>query len=72
MRETTRKLCLRAAQQTAADGCKSRHGHGREDRKRERSFSGLRKDLYYDPLRESAAAAAAKVLLIFIWLIVLF
>ena len=27
---------------TAADGCKPRHGRG--DRKRERSFSGLRPD----------------------------
>ena len=42
-RETTRKLCLRAVQQTAADGCKPRHG--RDDRKRERSFSGLRREL---------------------------
>ena len=38
LRETTRKLCLRAAQQQA--GAKPRHG--RDDRKRERSFSGLR------------------------------
>ena len=28
---------------TAADGCKPRHG--RDDRKRERSFSGLRREL---------------------------
>ena len=34
--ETTRQLCLRAAKQQGAGGCKPRHGRG--DRKRERSF----------------------------------
>ena len=41
MRETTRQLCFRAAEQQAGARRKSQHGHG--DRKRERSFSGLSK-----------------------------